>query len=104
MDRFAEIKAFCAVAAAGGFSQAARQMGMATSSITRMVDALERRLGAVLLHRSTRSVTLTDSGRTYYIEAQRILDQLDAADDAVTDCASGVAGTLRVAAPMTFAA
>jgi len=104
MDRFAEIKAFCAVAAAGGFSQAARQMGMAASSITRMVDALERRLGAVLLNRSTRSVTLTDSGRTYYIEAQRILDQLDAADDAVTDCASGVAGTLRVAAPVTFAA
>lgn len=104
MDRFAEMKAFCAVAGAGGFSSAARQMGLATSSVTRLVDALERRLGAVLLNRSTRSVTLTDSGRTYYDESQRILDQLDAADDAVTDCESGVAGTLRVAAPATFTA
>lgn len=104
MDRFAEMKAFCAVAAMGGFTPAARAMGLAPSSVTRLVDALERRLGAVLLNRSTRSVTLTDSGRTYYEESQRILEQLDSADEAVTDCASGVAGTLRVAAPVTFAA
>jgi DNA-binding transcriptional LysR family regulator len=104
MDRFAELKAFCAVAAAGGFTPAARQAGVAPSSVTRMVDALEKRLGVVLLNRSTRRVTLTESGRVYYGDAQRILDQLDAADDAVTDCASGVAGTLRVAAPVTFAA
>lgn len=103
MDRFAELKAFCAVAAMGGFTPAARQMGLAASSVTRMVDALEKRLGAVLLNRSTRRVTLTDSGRTYYNESQRILEQLDAADEAVTDCASGVAGTLRIAAPVTFA-
>jgi DNA-binding transcriptional LysR family regulator len=104
MDRFAEMKAFCAVAAMGGFTPAARAMGLAPSSVTRLVDALERRLGAVLLNRSTRSVTLTDSGRVYYDESQRILEQLDSADEAVTDCASGVAGTLRVAAPVTFAA
>lgn len=103
MDRFAEMKAFCAVASVGGFSPAARNMGLATSSVTRLVDALERRLGTVLLNRSTRSVTLTDAGRTYYDESQRILDQLDAADDAVTDSASGMSGTLRVAAPATFA-
>jgi DNA-binding transcriptional LysR family regulator len=69
-----------------------------------MVDALEGRLGAVLLNRSTRSVTLTDQGRAYYEEAQRILEQLDAADDAVADRAGGVRGVLRVAAPVTFAA
>jgi len=104
MDRFAEMKAFCAVASMGGFSAAARQMALATSSVTRLVDALERRLGAVLLQRSTRSVTLTEAGRLYYTQSQRILAQLDAADDAATECASGVAGILRVAAPATFAA
>lgn len=104
MDRFAELKTFCMVAAAGGFAPAARELGVATSTVTRLVDALEQRLGAVLLNRSTRSVTLTESGRNYYADSQRILERLEAADDAVTDCASGVAGTLRVAAPVTFAA
>jgi DNA-binding transcriptional LysR family regulator len=104
MDRFAELKTFCVVAACGGFSPAARQLGLATSSVTRLVDALEKRLGAILLNRSTRSVTLTEAGRTYYEEAQRILEQLDAADDAVTDRATGIGGVLRVAAPVTFAA
>jgi len=103
MDRFAELKTFCLVASTGGFSNAARQLGMATSSVTRLVDALEQRLGAVLLNRSTRSVTLTDAGRTYYEDAQRILEQLDAADDAVTDRAGGICGVLCVAAPVTFA-
>lgn len=104
MDRFAELNTFCMVAAAGGFAPAARRLGVATSTVTRLVDALEHRLGAVLLNRSTRSVTLTDAGRTYYAESQHILKRMEAADDAVTECASGVAGTLRVAAPATFAA
>jgi DNA-binding transcriptional LysR family regulator len=99
MDRFAELKAFCTVAACGGFSPAARRLGLVTSSVARLVDALEGRLGAVLLNRSTRSVTLTDAGRTYYEEALRILERLDAADEAAAD---GTAGVLRVAAPVTF--
>lgn len=99
MDRFAELKAFCTVAASGGFSPAARRLGLVTSSVARLVDALEGRLGAVLLNRSTRSVTLTDAGRTYYEEALRILERLDAADEAAAD---GAAGVLRVAAPVTF--
>jgi DNA-binding transcriptional LysR family regulator len=104
MDRFAELKTFCLVASCGGFSPAARQLGLATSSVTRLVDALEQRLGVILLNRSTRSVTLTEAGRSYYDDAQRILEQLDAADDAVTDGATGIVGVLRVAAPVTFAA
>lgn len=102
MDRFAELKAFCLVAASGGFSSAARQLGLATSSVTRLVDALEARLGAVLLNRSTRSVTLTDTGRAYYEDARRVLEQLDAADDAVAGQAD-IKGVLRVAAPVSFA-
>lgn len=103
MDRFAELKAFCLVAASGGFSPAARQLGLATSSVTRLVDALEGRLGAVLLNRSTRSVTLTDSGRAYYEDARRVLEQLDAADDAVAGQGGDIKGVLRVAAPVSFA-
>jgi DNA-binding transcriptional LysR family regulator len=104
MDRFSELTAFRAVAASGGFSAAARQLGLATSSVARLIDSLEQRLGAVLLNRSTRSVTLTDSGRRYYEHAQRILTELETADDeasAVT--ADGqLHGVLRIAAPVTF--
>lgn len=106
MDRFSELKTFCAVAAGGGFSTAARQLGVATSSVTRLVDSLEHRLGAVLLNRSTRSVTLTEAGRGYYERAQQILRQLDFADDAAgAETGGGTGepqGLLRVAAPVTF--
>jgi DNA-binding transcriptional LysR family regulator len=103
MDRFAELKTFCVVAASSGFSPAARQLGLATSSVTRLVDALEQRLGVVLLNRSTRNVTLTDAGRAYYESALGILEQLEAADEAVSDRAGDLGGVLRVAAPVTFA-
>jgi len=104
MDRFAELKTFCTVATSGGFSSAARQLGLATSSVTRVIDALEGRLGVALLNRSTRSVTLTEAGRGYQADALRILEQLEAADDAVNGHTDEVRGVLRVAAPPTFAA
>lgn len=103
MDRFAELTAFCAVATHAGFSPAARQLGLATSSVTRLVDALEARLGAPLLNRSTRSVTLTDAGRTYQEHALRILDDLQAADLAAVPAGGEPQGRLRIAAPVTFA-
>lgn len=103
MDRFAELTAFCAVASHAGFSPAARQLGMATSSVARLVDALEARLGAPLLNRSTRGVTLTDAGRAYHEHAARLLADLLAADHAVAPAAAEPQGVLRVAAPVTFA-
>jgi DNA-binding transcriptional LysR family regulator len=103
MDRFAELQAFALVAASGGFSAAARQLGVATSSVTRQIDALELRLGAPLLNRSTRGVTLTDSGRAYYEQATAILAALDEADEGAGGRGAIPRGTLRVAAPVTFA-
>lgn len=103
MDRFAELKAFCLTASNGGFSAAARQLGVATSSVTRLVDALEQRLGTPLLNRSTRSITLTDSGRGYFEHATGILAALDEADDAAAGGGAEPAGVLRIAAPVTLA-
>jgi DNA-binding transcriptional LysR family regulator len=102
MDRFAELRAFCLVASSGGFSAAGRELGVATSSVARLVDALEERIGAPLLNRSTRSVTLTGRGALYFEQASAILDQLDAADDAAAADNGGVQGLLRVSAPVTF--
>jgi DNA-binding transcriptional LysR family regulator len=103
MDRFAELKAFCLTASNGGFSAAARQLSVATSSVTRLVDALEQRLGTPLLNRSTRSITLTDSGRAYFEHALQILAALDEADDAAAGGVTEPAGVLRIAAPVTLA-
>ena len=103
MDRFAELKAFCLVASNGGFSAAARQLKVATSSVTRLVDALEARIGAPLLNRSTRSITLTDSGRDYFEQATLILAALDEADDAASGRDAEPTGVLRITAPVTLA-
>lgn len=102
MDRFSELKAFSLVASTGGFSSAARYLSVAPSSVVRLVDGLEKRIGATLLNRSTRSVTLTDSGRTYFESARAILEQMEAADNAASARESEPQGLLRVTAPVTF--
>lgn len=102
MDRFAALSAFVAVMDHGGFAPAARRLGVATSSLTRQLNALEESLGALLLNRSTRSVTLTDAGALYLDEARRILGELDDADRAVGERGGPPSGTLRVTMPVAF--
>jgi DNA-binding transcriptional LysR family regulator len=103
MDQFAALKTFASVASTGGFSSAARQLGVVTSSVTRLIDALEQKIGAPLLNRSTRSVTLTDIGRVYYERAVRILADLEEADETASARNSEPRGLLRLTAPVTFA-
>lgn len=103
MDRFSELNAFCAVATSGGFSAAGRVMGLAPSTVARLVDALEARLGAPLLNRSTRQVTLTEAGVEYFARAQAILASLEEADGAAGAHHAGAHGLLRVSAPVAFA-
>ena len=103
MDVFAGIRAFIAVADKGGFARAARESGMATSSIMRQVDALEEHLGSVLLNRSTRNVTLTPAGEAYYGQAVRILSDLDDANRSVSERHGPPRGLLRVSLPVAFA-
>ena len=101
MDRFAALKALVAVVDAGGFAPAARRMGLATSSVTRQVDALEDKLAVKLVNRSTRSVTLTDAGQGYYEKAQRLLWDLEEADLSVAG-GGRPRGLLRITAPPAF--
>jgi DNA-binding transcriptional LysR family regulator len=103
MDKLLALKAFVAVAESGGFSRAARRLGLATSSVTRMTDALEASLGTALLTRSTRQVTLTDTGQAYLEQVLRVLADLHEADDSVTDTGGVPVGPLRVSMPVTFA-
>jgi DNA-binding transcriptional LysR family regulator len=102
MDKLAALHAFTAVAQAGGFSRAARKLGMATSSLTRQMDALEASLGTALLTRSTRQVMLTDAGVSYLEQVSRAMDALALADASIADLDHEPAGPLRVSLPVTF--
>ncbi|PTR01714.1 LysR family transcriptional regulator [Paraburkholderia sp. GV068] len=102
MDRFDELNAFFAVVEASGFSAAARRIGESQSAISKAVNALEKRLGVALLHRSTRKVTLTDQGRLYYDRMRPLVDEIQVADSELTSTTLEVSGLIRIAAPSTF--
>jgi DNA-binding transcriptional LysR family regulator len=102
MDRLKELEAFVAVAEAGGFTAAARSLGRTTSGISKQVRALEERLGARLLNRTTRRVSLTEVGSAFRERARAVLDELEAAELAVGELHEEPRGVLRVGAPMDF--
>jgi len=102
MDRIEAMSAFVAVAELRGFSAAARRLGLSTSSVTRLVAGLEEGLGIRLLARTTRQVTLTDTGARYLENTRRILTALDEADRAARAEKSAPTGRFVVAAPSLF--
>lgn len=102
MDRFAALEAFVRVAEAQSFSEAARRLRVTKSVVSRYVSALEAELGVRLLHRTTRSLSLTEAGRGYFERAARILSDVEDADRAVSQLRATPRGRLRVSAPMSF--
>lgn len=102
MDRLAALEAFARVAETGSFSAAARALNLSKSLISRQVSALEAELGARLMSRTTRSLTLTEAGRGYYEQVARILAQMEEADLSVSQLQATPRGKLRVNAPMSF--
>jgi DNA-binding transcriptional LysR family regulator len=102
MDRFAEMQMFVHVVEAGSISGAAERLKVAKSAVSRRLTELESRLGAQLLHRTTRRLNLTDSGRAFLEQAQRILADLDEAETAVSQAHGALKGRLRVALPLSF--
>ncbi|WP_158816904.1 LysR family transcriptional regulator [Methylocapsa sp. S129] len=102
MDRFDSLSAFVAVADLKGFAAGARKLGLSASAVTRLVAALEDRLGLRLLQRTTRSVTLTDAGARYLERARRILADLEEADGAAQAERGTPVGRFVVSAPLVF--
>lgn len=102
MDRFAAMQAFVKVVETGGFSEAARRLGVAVSSVTRQVNGLEELLHTQLFNRSTRSVTLTPQGRKYYDKVVQILQDVEAANLSVAEQDETPRGSLRVSLPVAF--
>jgi DNA-binding transcriptional LysR family regulator len=95
-----EILVFARVVQAGSFTGAARELEMPKSTVSRKVSDLEERLGARLLQRTTRKLSLTDVGRTYYQHAVRVAAEVEEAELAVTQMQEVPRGLLRVTAPL----
>ncbi len=102
MNRLAALEAFVRVAETRSFTEAAERLRTSKSGLSRQVSALEAELGARLLHRTTRSLTLTEAGRSYYERAVRILADLEEANAAVSQHQASPRGHLRISAPMSF--
>src|SRR5690606_1307514 len=91
-NRSGEMEAFVQVVDRGGFSAAARVLGMTPSAVSKLVARLEARLAVQLVHRSTRKLQLTAEGRHFYERSVRVLADMDEAER----CAAGAAPRGRV--------
>lgn len=94
-----ELQVFAHVVQAGSFTRASESLRMPKSTVSRKVAALERRLGARLIQRTTRRMMLTEAGRAYFAHCQRALQEAEAAERAVGHLQRAPRGLLRVAAP-----
>ncbi|WP_374659530.1 LysR substrate-binding domain-containing protein [Inhella sp.] len=99
MDQLRALKVFIAVVDHGGFAAAARALDLAPAGVTRLVSDLEQSLGARLLHRTTRKLTLTAVGAQYLERARQIVLDLEEANALAAETVSQVRGSLRLAGP-----
>ncbi|HTT13724.1 MAG TPA: LysR family transcriptional regulator [Burkholderiaceae bacterium] len=96
MDRFAAIEAFVRVVEAGSFVRAAERLQWSTSSLSRVLAELEEHLGARLLNRTTRRLSLTESGQAFYERSVQLLNDLDEAEALAGQTAAVPRGTIRL--------
>ncbi len=97
-----DIATFVAVVRAGGFAEAARLMRTSPSTVSRGVKRLEERVGTQLIHRTTRSMSLTEPGRAYFERVSKSLEEVEAAERALGEGSGTLRGVLKLAAPATF--
>jgi DNA-binding transcriptional LysR family regulator len=102
MDKTQEMASFVAVVEAGSFVAAADVLGLSKAAVSRQVGELERRLGARLLHRTTRRLSLTDDGQRFHARAKELLAAIDEAESEITSRSGEPSGLLRINAPLTF--
>jgi DNA-binding transcriptional LysR family regulator len=102
MSRAEEITAFALAVETGGFSAAARQLGLTPSALSKLIGRLEDRLGSRLLHRTTRRLKLTSEGEVFYTRVRPILTALDEAENEVSEAAATPRGQLRLRCGIAF--
>ncbi len=104
MDRLDSIKVFVRVVESGSFSAVARQLGVGQPTVSKQVAALERHLGAQLLMRGSRRVTLTEAGRDFFESASHLVAELEAAESRIGRGLRTPSGLVRVSVAPSFGA
>lgn len=102
MNKIKQIEAFVSVAEKGSISRAALEQGITPSMLGRHIDALEKRLGAKLMHRSTRHLALTERGTVFLDHCKKLLDDIDQAEKSIAEERNRATGHLIVSAPASF--
>lgn len=102
MDTIDGMRTFLAVVTEGSFSRAAERLNMSPQLVSKYVAQLEARLGARLLNRSTRRLSITEVGQAYFERCGDVLADIDEMESAVGDATTAARGTLRINAPMSF--
>jgi len=102
MDKFLEMQTFASVVDAGSFVRAAEALDMSKAAVSRYVADLEGRLGARLLHRTTRKLSLTEEGRAFHARCKALLGELEEAEAEITASATRASGLVKINVPVTF--
>jgi DNA-binding transcriptional LysR family regulator len=102
MDKYQEMRVFVAVVDAGSFAGAVDALSMSKAAVSRYVADLERRLGARLLHRTTRKLSLTEEGEVFNSRCREILASIDESEAEITTRAVRATGLLKVSVPLSF--
>ena len=102
MNRFENMSSFIRVVESGSISGAADRLGVAKSAVSRRLKELEEHLGVELFHRTTRKMNLTDTGKTFYHQSVRILDDVLEAELSTSQAHGELQGSLKVALPLSF--
>jgi LysR family transcriptional regulator for bpeEF and oprC len=103
MDRLDAMQAFVRVVEKGSFSAVAKERGIGQPAVSKQISALEKELGTELIHRTSRSIALTEPGRDFYESALHILDDFENATSRIGRGQTAPKGLIRVAVPPTFA-
>jgi DNA-binding transcriptional LysR family regulator len=102
MSRWEGLDEFVAVAECGSFSRAAERLRLSSSHVSRQVALIEERLQARLLYRTTRRVSLTEAGQTFFVRCQRLIEERDEAFLTISDLHSAPTGLLRMTAAIAY--
>ena len=102
MDKLKNMQVFCRIVELGTFAAVARDMNLSAMMISKYVAQLEKSLGVILLNRTTRSLTLTEAGQSYYTRSKQLLEDLHNLDESTSQLGNSVKGILRINAPIDF--
>ena len=102
MDRLLSMRTFVHVVDEGSFAAASRRLSLNQAVVTRLIADLESHLGARLLNRTTRSLSVTEAGETYLTRCRQILSEIDSAEEMVGAGTSNIGGKVRIAVPVVF--